>query len=250
MSKSAAIQQFAYERYRMHWLLTHNVTVKDIVVQALAFCAECDEKSEITVDNVLAALDFSSSRYACFPEFLDHEYQDVEFMLSFLPANKQLEYLADIDNTVKIFRSAEAKQFCEYLKYWSNSGGELHKYGEYTIEEEKLPAELYRAYHLLWSCGYNEAYCYLTEVPDGYSVSLSWEFYNESFEQVQEIAVALWNRISEEYDNIEILVAEQNVEFSEYHEINVVFPAMMPPSEFTAISCELDSIVENLREEE
>ena len=64
------------------------------------------------------------------------------------------------------------------LRYWCNALGELHKWGQYDLNDEsELPAELRELYNTLWTDCPNSLLCYLTELDGKYGISLIAEYY-------------------------------------------------------------------------
>lgn len=60
------------------------------------------------------------------------------------------------------------------IKYWSNSGGELHQHGKRDITEEELPEILQQAYREVYN-QYDAFPSYLVETKRGYGISIEWE---------------------------------------------------------------------------
>ena len=73
------------------------------------------------------------------------------------------------------------KDFSQYhndLRYWCNACGELHKWGQYDIQDEdELPAEVRELSNTLWEETPNGLWCYLTELDGKYGISLIAEYY-------------------------------------------------------------------------
>ena len=77
--------------------------------------------------------------------------------------------------------SDSEKDYAKYtddLRYWCNACGELHKWGQYDIQDEaELPAEVRELYNTLWEDNPNGLLCYLTELDGKYGISLIAEYY-------------------------------------------------------------------------
>ena len=59
------------------------------------------------------------------------------------------------------------------IKYWSNSGGELHHHGEKEITEDELPEILRQAFQTVYN-RYDSFPSYLVETENGYGISIEW----------------------------------------------------------------------------
>lgn len=73
--------------------------------------------------------------------------------------------------TIELFLAGSDEIRWEKIKYWSNSMGELHRYGNEDINEEELPEILRKAYDDVFSLGSHKTY--LVETSDGYGMPCS-----------------------------------------------------------------------------
>ena len=71
--------------------------------------------------------------------------------------------------TIELFLAGSDEIRWEKIKYWSNSMGELHRYGNEDINEEELPEILRKAYDDVFSLGSHKTY--LVETSDVYGIS-------------------------------------------------------------------------------
>lgn len=71
--------------------------------------------------------------------------------------------------TIEVFLAGNNAVRWEKIKYWSNSMGELHRYGEEDIDEKELPEILRKAYNEVLPLGAHKTY--LVETENGYGIS-------------------------------------------------------------------------------
>lgn len=151
---------------------------------------------------------------------------------------------------IKIFRSnkEDMELFSREIQYWSNGLGEIHN-GGVSICEEELPAELQRAYKVLWTDEFGSL-CYLVETPKGYGVALLNEYDNcyaddcnlnmdKLFQSALEDSKVISKRV--EFQNTDIYIGEHSG-FCKCHELIVVFPASTPVDEFRTAAVLLDEL--------
>lgn len=143
----------------------------------------------------------------------------------------------------------ELNNFFNTIKFWSNSGGELHHHGEYDISEDELPEPLQRAYKELWNdgiCGLN----YLVETPKGYGIALINEYdtytsstYDCPMDDLFLMAMkdGLNISIHPEFSLADVYIGEYSG-CGNCHELVVVFPADIPKEEFDKAAATLDSL--------
>lgn len=115
------------------------------------------------------------------------------------------------------YKESNEKQYAEDLKYWCNSCGELHHWGQYDITEEELPEDLRIAYNTLWEEG-TGSYCYLVtylgknyvalinEYDDNYAETI-----NVKMDQVYQMAKDVVTDIESEqiFKDTQVILAKQ-----------------------------------------
>lgn len=245
----ARIQRVAYERYQMHWLLDHGVTVDTISEMAEGWLGECGdiEEEPRSFKSYINEYGFShGSLYPCFGEFLGAEYLMPELMFDILPRHEVENYVRSLGVKVYEYSKTETEEERNlrlgHTKYWCNSCGELHRYGKEMIAESELPSDLRRAYHVLWSDCYGFP-CYLVEMgAESYGVALVNEYPahdKKAFDTAMIDAAHLAIRLS----NAKITLAE-NAGCDESHELVICFPTDISSNEMDAAVKEVNDILE------
>lgn len=89
-----AIQEKAYAKYQLMWMLDHGHSLKDIY----GILKEAEENCIAEEDFISFAWEyfmehgFDGEIFACYEEFLDREYMDVEKMIHLLSEKEFIEY--------------------------------------------------------------------------------------------------------------------------------------------------------------
>lgn len=82
------ITRIAYEKYRLHWMLSHGYTLVDLIQEMQICIDETDEDKATDLNAIFKAWEFNhgfgSEIWACYEEFLENEYQDKEYMRTIL----------------------------------------------------------------------------------------------------------------------------------------------------------------------
>lgn len=170
------------------------------------------------------------------------------------PATQKLhDFLGGGLEGVRVFKK-DAQSQAEYekaLRYWSNSMGELHHYGQYDITEAELPAPLQRVYREFVIFEQYGSRCYLCETEKGYGIALVNE-YDVSYAADCKLSMdslflcaaveAAALRVRPEFHDAEIFLGEC-CGMESCHELCVVFPATVEPKEFNAAAELLDKSV-------
>jgi hypothetical protein len=97
---SSQIQETAYKKYQMHWIMVHGYSVDDICRIADSWHSEMKkyytDDEETTFSDHLFERGFGGSLYACQDEFLHAEYMDEEYMKGILTQKEYEEYHEDV----------------------------------------------------------------------------------------------------------------------------------------------------------
>lgn len=92
------IKKKTYEKYQMHWMLAHGITIARINKEADVWLAE--QKEHLSDDepfsDYLENNGFGGSLWVCYDEFLGCEYQNREYMRFLLAEDEWERYLEDI----------------------------------------------------------------------------------------------------------------------------------------------------------
>lgn len=151
----------------------------------------------------------------------------------------------------QIFHSneVELEQFYNTIKFWSNSGGELHHHGKESITEDELPLPLQRAYNELWNDGIG-GLNYLVETPKGYGIALINEYDTYTSEEYEcpmdeLFMMALHDSVNisthPDFKSADVYIGEYSG-CGNCHEVVVVFPADMPKEQFDKAASTLESL--------
>ncbi len=170
------------------------------------------------------------------------------------PATQKLhDFLGGGLEGVRVFKKDTQSQ-AEYekaLRYWSNSMGELHHYGQYDITEAELPAPLQRVYREYVIFEQFGSRCYLCETEKGYGIALVNE-YDASYAADCKLSMdslflcaaveAAAIRAQRVFQDAEIFLGEC-CGMEDCHELCVVLPATVEQKEFYAAAELLDKSV-------
>jgi hypothetical protein len=82
------IKRIAYEKYKLHWMLSHGYTLVDLIKE-MQLCVEViDEEDNIDLGSIFNDWEFNygfgSEIWVCYEEFLENEYKDKEYMRAVL----------------------------------------------------------------------------------------------------------------------------------------------------------------------
>jgi len=98
-----AIQDIAYERYKLDWMMRSGYSLSDVVrslAKLISSMESDDDAREVDLLSVFedweAEIGFGGEIYACPDEFLDAEYLDKKYMRSLLTKEDYQTYLADV----------------------------------------------------------------------------------------------------------------------------------------------------------
>ena len=154
---------------------------------------------------------------------------------------------------VRVFKKDAPSQamYEKALRYWSNSMGELHHYGEYDITEQELPEPLQRVYREFVIFEQYGSRCYLCETEKGYGIALVNE-YDASYADDCKLSMdsmflcaaveAAALCVRPEFQNAEIYLGEC-CGMEGCHELCVIFPASIEQKEFYAAADVLETSV-------
>lgn len=96
------IKEIAYEKYKLDWMLAHNCTIKDLIMEIQIYKDEID--SDLSLDSMFADWEFGygfkGEIWASYNEFLETEFLDKSYMIYLLTNNEYLEYLDVINGGV------------------------------------------------------------------------------------------------------------------------------------------------------
>lgn len=96
MNTNHTIQETAYEKYRLSWMLSHGFTLSDLLRELYTYQGDVFAPLPELFSEWEADEGFSSgSIWACFDEFLNAEYQDESFMKTLLTDAEFALYLFD-----------------------------------------------------------------------------------------------------------------------------------------------------------
>lgn len=92
------IKEKAYNKYQLDWMRSHGKSLDDLVEHMTESWKNADEKRTFTPIRAFFHVEeagFGGEIWACFDEFLETEYQDMEYMSGLLNPDEYAEYLTD-----------------------------------------------------------------------------------------------------------------------------------------------------------
>ncbi len=92
------IKEKAYNKYQLDWMRSHGKSLDDLVEHMTESWKNADEKAIFTPIRAFFHVEeagFDGEIWACFDEFLETEYQDMEYMSGLLNPDEYAEYLTD-----------------------------------------------------------------------------------------------------------------------------------------------------------
>lgn len=90
------IKHIAYEKYRLDWMLQHGYTLSDLI-DVLSELQKEDPSMSLyeCLDDLELITGFKGVVWVCYPEFLNNEYQDEEYMKQLLTKSEYEEYIKE-----------------------------------------------------------------------------------------------------------------------------------------------------------
>ena len=143
----------------------------------------------------------------------------------------------------KIIKYDTAEQYNNDFKYWSNSCGDLHHFGQEDITENDLPEELKPIYKEYWEEDKDGHYTYLAQYKGVNGIALVDEYYEtcegnpteNNYAQASKAA-----KLISEYNDCTVLLAEGLGYFDSQDgnasELVVFMPATISKKRFDQIS--------------
>lgn len=95
--KNIDIEDIAYEKYKLRWMMDHGKTISELIHEVSLTQEEAMEDLPLTFDIWETDYGFGSEIWACFDEFMESEYQDKEYMKSILTDEEYVAYLEDLE---------------------------------------------------------------------------------------------------------------------------------------------------------
>lgn len=95
MDNNLSFAAYAYEKYKLDWMISHSYTLYDL---AIALEDKRDEMPHEKISTILSEWEdhdgFGGCEiWACFDEFMECEYQDSEYMQNILTLGEYETYL-------------------------------------------------------------------------------------------------------------------------------------------------------------
>lgn len=88
----------AYRLYQLDWMANHGYSVEDLAAAVLAHVDSSDGTPDTTAYHEWERdAGFGGEIWACFNEFLDHEYRDEDYMTALLPGSLHGLWKSDIE---------------------------------------------------------------------------------------------------------------------------------------------------------
>ena len=110
------IRKKSYELYKLDWMASHGYSLQDIAVELANLADEGVSSEELLSE--FEQNGFSGGEiYVSYDEFIDNEYQDMEYMKSLLSKEDFMLYLRDLDKADEPAKILRQKADDEYAKY-------------------------------------------------------------------------------------------------------------------------------------
>ena len=98
------INDIAYEKYKLDWMMSHGYTLVDLA-------AQIRDVQEVNPNiNAIGALfewendlGFDGEIWACYDEFMDSEFLDKEYMAMILGCDEYKKYLEYVEKEMKVY---------------------------------------------------------------------------------------------------------------------------------------------------
>ena len=96
------LQQTAYERFKLHWMIQHGYTAADLLAKYSEFWGEVESDEEGMYDfwQYLEDTGFNGEIWPSLPEFLKIEFRDVSLMYQLLNNEEYSVYLLHIKEII------------------------------------------------------------------------------------------------------------------------------------------------------
>lgn len=98
------IKEIAYQKYKLDWMISHGMTLDDLLQQLNDYRNESDYGKEQDFLTLLREWEyergFGGELYVCFNEFLETEFLDKDYMLDLLSDKEYCDYINVIKNNV------------------------------------------------------------------------------------------------------------------------------------------------------
>lgn len=120
------IREQSYELYKLIWMKEHGYSLQDLAAELAALSDEgIPSVEEVFSEFEQNGFSPSGEIYACFDEFIDNEYLDMEYMRSLLSKEDFMLYLRDIekaDEPAKVLRQKADDEYAKYESYAKKHG--------------------------------------------------------------------------------------------------------------------------------
>ncbi len=150
----------------------------------------------------------------------------------------------------KVIKYSNEEQYNNDFKYWNNSCGDLHHFGQEDITEDELPEELKPIYREYWEEGKDGHCTYLVQYKGVNGIALIDEYYeteeghpcDNNYEQASKAA-----EIIAKNDDCTVLLAKElgfeSANDGQATELVVFMPATISKERFNQISKRLMEVV-------
>lgn len=112
------IRKHSYELYKLDWMASHGYTLQDVATELAMLTACCVPAKDLLSEFEQNGF-FGGEIYSSFDEFIDNEYQDMDYMRSLLSKENFVLYLRDLDKENETATILHQKAEDEYAKYES-----------------------------------------------------------------------------------------------------------------------------------
>lgn len=118
------IKEIAYQKYQLHWLMSHGYTVEYINCIAYDWFNErlTDPDNDDTLADYIFERGINGSLWASYDEFIEIEYQDAGYMEEVLSKNEYTDYCMDIGIKTEGVYIVHSEASCDNVR---KNGGKI-----------------------------------------------------------------------------------------------------------------------------
>jgi hypothetical protein len=86
--------RYAYEKYKLHWMLSHGHTLKELMEELDFVQKYCAGRTVSEMFDILVCdSGLNGEMWVCYEEFMECEFMDEEYMENILTLNEMLTYM-------------------------------------------------------------------------------------------------------------------------------------------------------------
>lgn len=141
--KKSNLREIAYQRYQLKWMLEHGKSLEDLKNKLLdgeQFIKDCGDKATVSgAWDEFEEYGFDGEIYACYDEFLDNEFRDVDYMKTLLNKEemeiwKEVRFASETDTFAEFSLTGDYSTYTLYVPDYTNLEiADVSELIEYTL---------------------------------------------------------------------------------------------------------------------